>query len=838
MKKILGLLVFVFTSVSLYAQNDCTSPLVVCGNEGFDNIEVSGPGVQELNNSNSCSSQEHNSLWFDVTIKKSGTLAFRLKPESSDIKEDFDFFVFGPNASCGNLGQSIRCSTTNPVAAGLSHNHTGMATSEADTSEGPGANGNSFVSAIDAKAGERYFIVIDRPIGSSNFTIDWTGTAEFNDAPSVEIPTGTSINLEECDSVSPYDDHTTEFDLTQNNFIIGSQPNVAISYYTNNTDANTGSNPIATPDAYTNTVNQQVIYVRLENQITGCYSVDSFQLIVADGPPTQKASLEECDEDNDGFAQFNLNQLNAKILVSGNPADYTITYHMSHAEAENNTGNLSSTYTNTISDQQELFARVVSKSNSFCVSVVSVELIVKGTPNITGVVELKQCDDDTDAVTFFNLEEVKSKISVNHTHEVITFYESQLEAQNDTNKITNITSYINKTPSNATIWARVTNTNDCYKIAEVNLIVSTTNIPAGFLRIIEACDDLINDNDSDGIATFDLSTVDAEINNMFNASGQQIQISYYENLADALSETNAIVDITKHRNISSPFQQEIYVRVDSNLDNSCLGLGHHITLQVNPVPDFTINAPEFICKDSQAMLEVVSANQQTLEYKWRLNDAVQIIGTTANLTINKEGLYVVEVMNVTTGCKRSEEVLIKLSGSPEVKKEDLIIVDDFNGGNNEYTVSIENKNLGAGVYEFSLENEEGMVTPFQDMPFFDKLEGGKYKLEIRDKNGCVPSAILEFYILQYPKFFTPNNDGKNDLWHIKGIDKSQYKNGDIVVFDRFGKILYKNTVFGIGWDGSYNGIILPSNDYWFSLKLIDLNDKLYTYEGHFSLLRK
>ena len=51
-----------------------------------------------------------------------------------------------------------------------------------------------------------------------------------------------------------------------------------------------------------------------------------------------------------------------------------------------------------------------------------------------------------------------------------------------------------------------------------------------------------------------------------------------------MAEINPVTDISNYRNIGYPTTQIIYVRVDSKLDNDCLGLGGHITLNVEPIP--------------------------------------------------------------------------------------------------------------------------------------------------------------------------------------------------------------------------------------------------------------
>ena len=80
-----------------------------------------------------------------------------------------------------------------------------------------------------------------------------------------------------------------------------------------------------------------------------------------------------------------------------------------------------------------------------------------------------------------------------------------------------------------------------------------------------------------------------------------------------------------------------------------------------------------------------------------------------------------------------------------------------------------------------------------------------------------------------PKFFTPNNDGINDIWKITEITNQNYS---IYIYDRYGKLL-KSLGYNEGWDGSLNEKPLPSTDYWFQIIFANGTNKM----GHFSLKR-
>lgn len=400
----------------------------------------------------------------------------------------------------------------------------------------------------------------------------------------------------------------------------------------------------------------------------------------------QPSDLIVCDDDSDGddtngFVQnFNLEAQNSTILGSQSPAGYAVTYHESETDANNSTGALSSPYTNTTANTQTIYARVQDLTNSNFATT-NFQIIVSPLPIAMSVVELSQCDDNTDGFSNFNLNEATDLISANSANETFVFYETQSDAQNNINQIANPENYTNQTVTNDVVWARTVSDAGCYRISQVNLVVSTTGIPSSFQRTFNQCDDYLdvngddnaNNDNTDGIVSFDFSSVASEIIALFPPS-QQLTITFYRSEADALSELNAITDISNYRNIGYPNTQDIYVRVDSQLDNACLGLGHHITLVVDPVPvanpvsDLHLNDNDDDGDDSNGIVQNFDLSAQTplilgsqssddftVTYHTSEVDAIigqnHIVNTSSyeNITPNQQTIYV-RVENNSTGC--------------------------------------------------------------------------------------------------------------------------------------------------------------------------------------------
>ena len=102
------------------------------------------------------------------------------------------------------------------------------------------------------------------------------------------------------------------------------------------------------------------------------------------------------------------------------------------------------------------------------------------------------------------------------------------------------------------------------------------------------------------------------------------------------------------------------------------------------------------------------------------------------------------------------------------------------------------------------------------------------------------SVLLELrkqvFIVDYPRYFTPNGDGYHDTWNIPAL--SVQLGSRILIFDRYGKLLKQISPAGDGWDGTYNGQKMPTTDYWFLLEYNDLTTgEPKQLRAHFSLKR-
>jgi gliding motility-associated-like protein len=92
---------------------------------------------------------------------------------------------------------------------------------------------------------------------------------------------------------------------------------------------------------------------------------------------------------------------------------------------------------------------------------------------------------------------------------------------------------------------------------------------------------------------------------------------------------------------------------------------------------------------------------------------------------------------------------------------------------------------------------------------------GQYWLEVTDANGCVGKQNITVYKkdcmngVYIPNAFTPNNDGKNDVF--RALVFGNVLSFKLQVFDRAGQLIFETNNPNQGWDGTNKGVIYPGS---------------------------
>ncbi len=420
---------------------------------------------------------------------------------------------------------------------------------------------------------------------------------------------------------------------------------------------------------------------------------------------------------------------------------------------------------------------------------------------------LTQCDEDgvLGGTTRFNLEQAIPDITGNATNVSVAFYTDS----NRLNQITNPTSYSHDTSASNQIYVTVINTlTNCSANAVLTLNVSLTQVPN--YTAMPVCDEL---NSEDGKNTFNLDAIAVEIQNENNFS---FNISFYETFNDALLEQNPLNNTFE--NTSSPYNQTLYFRVENA--NSCYGISE-VYLSVNLLPEIETEAIYYYCINQYPETITINAgplsNNTAYTYQWSTGQ------NSYNIDINEPGVYNVTITN-TQGCSKTRTITVTSSNIATINRIDVLDATI----NNTITTHVS----GTGIYEYALyDKNNSIISPYQSSNVFENVSPGIYTVYVKDiKNNC-GEISKQVAVIGFPKVFTPNNDGFNDTWQIVGVSAMFYPNTKISIYNRYGKLLKQLAPLGHGWDGLFNGQLLPSDDYWFEVKLEDGR----IFKRHFSL---
>ncbi|MDC3260665.1 T9SS type B sorting domain-containing protein, partial [Winogradskyella sp.] len=253
------------------------------------------------------------------------------------------------------------------------------------------------------------------------------------------------------------------------------------------------------------------------------------------------------------------------------------------------------------------------------------------------------------------------------------------------------------------------------------------------------------------------------------------------------------------------------------------------------LPIFDLDDEYILCltSNNEAVVDVppildTGLSDADYAFEWRLDGVVLPTETSSSLIPVQGGTYEVTVIDTSTStvtmCQNFDSTEVIESGIPDTFTVEVTSL--AFSGNNMIIVTA----TGNSTYEYSLDNG-----PWQLDTDFENVTGGQHTVYARDILGC--GIISEMVtVIDYPKFFTPNGDGNNDTWNIRGINTQPA--AVIYIYDRYGKLLKQLSPTSPGWDGTFNGNRMPSSDYWFTIEYFEpIANEARTFTAHFSLKR-
>lgn len=674
--------------------------------------------------------------------------------------------------------------------------------------------------------GYKYRVFLNR-IGNSCGLYSNAATLTTYALPVVTTP----ITLKQCDSDS---DGISDFNLTQiNDLISANAANETFAYFTSQTAAEQEitTQEITNPIVYN--AGTSTIFARVENS-NGCYKVAQINLVVSVSqiPPSFVIQdIHKCDDyldatndDRDGISgPFNFTSIK-NSLQSILPPTVTISFYRNEADflAETDADGNSLAITDITNyrnigyqNSQTIWVRVDSTIDNSCFGFKTFEIIVEALPianNVNATNQIRHCDDDQDGIYGFDTTGIEATVLNGQTNVNLRYIRA-----NGTQTTTLPNPLL--VNQSETITVRVINnvtpsqTEECFDEVQLEFIVD--DLPQAFAVPVSAttyCDDEADPLYQDGIVDFDTTDFETTI-----LGGQTNMNVYY------FDENNNPLPSP----LPNPFRsgtQNVRVVVENRTNTDCTA---EVILPfiVNPTPIIDLNERVLICyPDTQTTIDAHILDGTPISsytYQWYLNGNLLVGKTSYAITVVTPGIYNVTVTN-STNCVMSRKIEVVISEAPIF---DSLVIQDLTDINT-ILVNV----TGSGDYEFALDDIAG---PYQSSNLFYQVPFGLHQVYIRDIAGCATIGPIQAAVLGIPKYFTPNGDGFHDTWNIKGVSLQSNSRSIIYIFDRYGKLLAQIKPISNGWDGTFNGRQMPSDDYWYSIQFEDGRSA----KGHFALKR-
>lgn len=270
--------------------------------------------------------------------------------------------------------------------------------------------------------------------------------------------------------------------------------------------------------------------------------------------------------------------------------------------------------------------------------------------------------------------------------------------------------------------------------------------------------------------------------------------------------------------VSPPASMNYYVLV-SNACGAVLDSAHVEVVEVLA----TAWADTTICPGGSVTLMASGGGT----YAWAPGTGLSDPGSASPLCTPEESATYTVVVTVGPGCTDSAQVTVDLHPMPVVDAGPDQVIEFGDAA----------QLMATGLGSFSWSPDQDPTCNGCPDPVVSPQETTTYTVTLVDDNGCLATDQVTVVLdgtLYVPNSFTPNGDGRNDLFGAIATEIDEFR---LLVFNRWGEEIYRTEKLGEWWDGTYLGTQSPIDTYVWRIDLVEGSGEKRTLFGHVNLIR-
>ncbi|MBA3663395.1 MAG: gliding motility-associated C-terminal domain-containing protein [Bacteroidetes bacterium] len=266
-----------------------------------------------------------------------------------------------------------------------------------------------------------------------------------------------------------------------------------------------------------------------------------------------------------------------------------------------------------------------------------------------------------------------------------------------------------------------------------------------------------------------------------------------------------------------------------------------VQVTVRPKPNLDIDMSRAVagCAPLCNVEFIAKTGANIIDYTWSLgNGTTNTTSNPKNLCYNSAGMYsITAVGKDINGCEAKVTKILEVYPVPVA---DFTYTTGLSWVNSEteFTDHTTGANVSNWHWSFGMGPD---VTSSNQNPTYSYQDTGTYNVTFRVKSdkGCENTIVKKVRInddmgIFVPNAFTPNGDGSNDVFMAVSNNISKF---EILIFDRWGTMVFQSSDIKKGWDGYYKGSIAENAVYVYKINYTNKESKTNSLSGNVTLIR-